>query len=218
MNEKYGILWDLDGTLIDTKESHVRAWGSIFKKRGFHLDTKILDLNFGRTNEVIVPLLLGFIPDDKLLTSIINEKEEEYRRIAPSQSSLIPGVETWLITADTHNIKQAIASSSPIANIDLMLNSFKIDRYFGAIISGTTLPAKPEPDIFIKAAEEIGCKTENCLVIEDSVAGVEGAKNAGMKCLAVATSHTEKELSLADRIVKDFTGSFFDFFSSLNWN
>lgn len=217
MNTKHAILWDLDGTLIDTKESHFNSWHRTLQTYGFELNIDILHMNFGRNNKVIVPLLLGFQPDEHLLDKIIEEKELDYLKTATQLSTLIPGVETWLSTAAEMKIKQAIASSGPLVNIKFMLESFNLSRFFNTIVSGTNLPAKPEPDIFFKAAQELDCLPENCLVIEDAIAGVEGAKNAGMKCVAVTTSHANDELTLADLIIDDFTVPLLEILSSLNW-
>lgn len=218
MNQRRAILWDLDGTLIDTKESHFITWKNTLHALGYELDEELFNKNFGRTNEVIVPIFLGFEPDPDHLVKLIEEKETAYLKIAPHQCKLVPGVETWLSTAAELKIKQAVASSGPINNVNLMLQSFRINHYFGAIVSGTNMPTKPEPDIFIKAAYELGCQPENCLVVEDSLAGVMGAKNAGMKCIAVTTSHKKEELELADYIVEDFNTPLFTAFSEVDWN
>jgi HAD superfamily hydrolase (TIGR01509 family) len=80
-----------------------------------------------------------------------------------------------------------------------------LQGYFNTIVSGTNLPAKPEPDVFLKAAKDLGCLPADCLVIEDSLAGVRAAKTAGMHCVAVTTSHARGELNSADIVVDDFT-------------
>jgi beta-phosphoglucomutase len=213
----YAFLWDLDGTIVDTKDCHFFTWESALHKHGFELDRDIFEKNFGRNNYALAPLLLGFDPDADLLEALIDHKETLFRQIAPEQTDLVPGVRTWLSTAAEMDIKQAIASSAPMENITTMLAHFELERYFNTIVSGTNLPAKPEPDVFLKAAKDLRCSPADCLVIEDSLAGVKAAKNAGMHCVAVTTIHAREELHQADIVVDDFKGSLRDILQSLGW-
>ena len=97
-------------------------------------------------------------------------------------------------------MKQAIASSAPPKNIEVLVQELQIGKYFDAIVSGYDIPGKPDPAVFLKAAQQVEVLPENCVVIEDAVAGVEGAKNAGMKCIAVTTTNVAEALSKADLI------------------
>jgi len=208
LNEvNYAILWDLDGTIVDTKDCHFYTWESALHKHGYKLDRLTYEMNFGRNNHALAPLFLGFDPDADLLAELIDHKETLFRQIAPDQTDLVPGVKTWLATAAGLGIKQAIASSAPMDNIITMLSHFELEHYFNTIVSGTHLPAKPEPEIFLKAAKDLGCTPADCLVVEDSLAGVQAARTAGMHCVAVSTSHPQEALHQADIVVDDFTGS-----------
>jgi beta-phosphoglucomutase len=216
-NVNHAFLWDLDGTIVDTKDCHFYTWESALQKHGFELDRDVYGMNFGRNNNALAPLFLGFDPDAELLAALIDHKETLFRQIAPEQTGLVPGVRTWLSQAAEMNIKQAIASSAPVENISTMLSHFELERHFNTIVSGTNLPAKPEPDIFLKAAKDLGCSPADCLVIEDSLAGVKAAKTAGMHCVAVSTSHAREELTQADFVVDDFTGSLNIILHALGW-
>jgi beta-phosphoglucomutase len=209
------ILWDLDGTIVDTKACHYFTWQSVIQSHGFMLDDTVYEQNFGRNNMTLLPLLLGFTPRTDLITDMIEEKEELFRQIAPEQIKLIPGVQGWLTAANQQHLKQAIASSAPAENITTMLRVFDLERYFSAIISGSNLPAKPEPDVFFQAADSLEVSPKNCLVIEDSIAGVEAAHRAGMRCIAVLTTHHREELIKADLVVDDFTEPFAELFALL---
>jgi beta-phosphoglucomutase len=213
----HALLWDLDGTIVDTKDCHFFTWESAMQKFGFELDRDVYEMNFGRNNHALAPLFLGFDPEADLLAQLIDHKETLFRQIAPEQTGLVQGVRTWLSTAAGMKIKQAIASSAPMENITTMLAHFELERYFNVIVSGSYLPAKPEPDIFLKAAKDLGCSPADCLVIEDSLAGVTAAKAARMHCVAVSTTHTREELQPADIVVDDFEGSFRDILKSLGW-
>lgn len=204
-DKENAILWDLDGTIVDTKACHVYTWEKALQRHGFAMDMAVFETNFGRNNSTLLPILLGFTPDDDLMTEIIEDKEAMFRQIAPERITLVPGVKTWLSAADELNYAQAIASSAPMENISTMLEIFNLESYFKSIVSGTDLPAKPEPDVFFQAAQALAVHTDHCVVIEDSIAGVEAAHRAGMRCIAVSTTHPRSVLGQADLVIDDFT-------------
>lgn len=199
------LLWDMDGTIIDTSVSHFKTWRDTLQKHGYDLNRKIYDANFGRNTRTMLPLILGFEPDPELVDEIIWEKEVRFREVAPKEATLIPGVESWLDFAHRNKIPQAIASSGSMDNITTMLRSFDLLKYFDVLIAGADLPAKPKPDVFLKAAQALGQAPQDCIVIEDSLAGLQAAKNAGMTCIAVTTSLSVSETSIADLVLDDFT-------------
>jgi beta-phosphoglucomutase len=215
INYPCAILWDLDGTIVDTKASHFLTWQRALEKHGFVLERTVFEVNFGRNNRTLVPLFLGFQPDDNLMAEIIDVKETLFRQIAPHQAGLVPGVKTWLSKADEMSIAQAIASSAPMENIAIMLDIFNLGHYFGSIVSGAALPAKPEPDVFIQAAQTLNILPADCLVIEDSIAGVQAANQAGMRCIAVTTTHQRDELGQAAIVVDDFNTPFDEILKTL---
>lgn len=212
------ILWDMDGTIIDTRMCHYTTWRDTLRKHGYDLDWDVFKMNFGRNTHTILPLFLGFKPDEALAEKLIAEKEQQFRQIVSQQAALVPGVKDWLEKADVLHIPQAIASSGPQANIKFLISSFGLLPFFDAFVSGADLPAKPEPDVFLNAAGILKRQPEQCLVIEDSLAGVEAARNAGMHCIAVATSLPPSELTNADLIVADFTYPFERMLSHFNLN
>jgi len=202
---KPALLWDMDGTLFDSRESHFKSWQLALNNHGHYLDREVFNANFGRNNTSSLSLFLGFQPESDYAESILEEKEAIFRQIAPVESCLVKGVECWLSTAKARAYPQAVASSAPMKNIESLLQSFNLIHYFDVLISGAKLPAKPEPDVFLVAARRLHQKPESCWVIEDSPAGVKAAKNAGMRCIAVTTSNNPSDLSLADVIIEDFS-------------
>jgi beta-phosphoglucomutase len=201
----YAILWDMDGTIIDTTACHFSTWKTVLSQHGYLLDSDVYAANFGRNTRAVLSLFLGFEPEPELMERLIAEKSDLFRELAPIEAQLIPGVEGWLSTAKAYGIPQVIASSGSIENIQTMMSSFNLIDYFHQFVSGADLPAKPEPDVFLEAARQLNRKPEECLVIEDSLPGVKAAKNAGMTCIAVTTTLPQAELSIADRVVDDFT-------------
>ena len=99
-----------------------------------------------------------------------------------------------------------------------MLKIFNLEGYFDAIVSGSDLPAKPNPDVFLVAADALGVSPANCLVIEDSIAGVEGARKAGMSCIAVGTVHSHGELQQADMVIDDFRTPLIAALQTIDWD
>jgi beta-phosphoglucomutase-like phosphatase (HAD superfamily) len=96
---------------------------------------------------------------------------------------------------------QAIASSAPQANIDALVDELHVREFFEVIVSGYDMPGKPHPMVFLRAADLMEVPATNCIVIEDSVAGVRAAKSAGMRCIAVTTTNPAQLLSEADVVV-----------------
>lgn len=204
-DQNLAILWDMDGTIIDTTECHFTTWSYTLQKYGFELDRKVYDANFGRNNRTSLPLFLGFDPDPELFKLLLKEKEARFRQVAMDEASLVQGVESWLADAKEAYFLQAVASSASMENITTLMSRFNLLQYFDVFVSGDDLPAKPEPIVFLQAAKVLDQSPENCVVIEDSLSGVKAAKKARMKCIAVTTNHPKSELALADHIVEDFT-------------
>ncbi|QRN83194.1 HAD family phosphatase [Chloroflexota bacterium] len=198
------ILWDMDGTIVDSKDCHFHAWIETLKKRGIDLTEEVFTSSFGRNNTISLPYYLGYQPEPEVFDEIVHEKESLFLEMVLEDSKLVPGVETWLAAAQENGIRQALASSSEPEIIDQLIDKFGLRHYFGAIVPGAALPSKPNPEIFLKAARKIDRQPEQCVVIEDSLAGVEGGKNAGMKCIAVTTTFSPDDLTLADRVVEDY--------------
>jgi beta-phosphoglucomutase len=201
---KYALLWDMDGTIVDDAHLHFAAWMHTFDLFGLTLDQELYKGNFGRNNRVLLPLLLGFDPTKEQFNNLVTVKETHFRKLVLQSKRVVPGVENWLSAAQSARLKQALVSSADRVNIECILSGYELDRYFDEIIPGTDFPAKPAPDMFLAAAERFQMHPENCCVIEDSLAGVIGARQAGMKCIGVATSLDYSELHQADLIIEDF--------------
>ncbi|TET38100.1 MAG: HAD family phosphatase, partial [Anaerolineales bacterium] len=138
-----------------------------------------------------------------LFQTISVEKEILYRKLIPGRIELLTGAHTLLEQLHSANIQQAVGSSAPMENIDAILDSLHLRPFFKTTISAYNIPGKPNPAVFLKAAEELNVSPNNCIVIEDSTSGVEAAKRAGMKCVAVLTTHPAEKLQNADLVVND---------------
>jgi HAD superfamily hydrolase (TIGR01509 family) len=196
-----GVLWDMDGVLVDTGEFHYKAWSETLAEYHIPYSYDLFLKTFGMNNRSILTLLWGYEPDQQLQEKVSRQKEEIFRKIVQGKARPLPGVVGMLQLFASKGIRQAIASSAPPENINLLVDTLNLRSAFDAIVSGFGLSGKPAPDVFLAAAKAIGIPAGNCLVIEDAVTGVEGAKRAGMCCLAVTNTNPAEKLRQADYIV-----------------
>lgn len=199
--ELMGVIWDMDGVLVDTRDCHYQSWLEVLASYEIDFSEQKFRDTFGMNNRGILRTLLQREPEDELVQEISEAKESRFRDLIRGQARLLPGVKSCLDYFRDRDIPMAIASSAPPANINVLVAELKIGGYFSALVSGFDLPGKPDPAVFLKAADKLGAPPTNCLVFEDAIAGVEGARAAGMKCIAVTTTVTADRLDAADRVV-----------------
>ena len=199
-----GVIWDMDGVLADTGELHYLSWTQVLPEFGVPFSWEVFQSTFGMNNAGILALLFERTPDPKLVAEISGRKEAAFRRAvvaAPGRVPVLPGVRDWLERLSAAGFRQAIASSAPRANIETLVDELELRAFFDALVSGVDLPGKPDPATFLAAARAIGVAAGRCAVVEDAVHGVEGARRAGMKCIAVTTTNPAAALAAADLIV-----------------
>lgn len=185
------VLWDLDGTLVDSAPYHWLAWREVMAAAGHHLHPRDFATSFGKRNDTILRGLLGpDLPEDEI-QRMSDDKEERYRRYVRQRGlKFLAGAEGWLVRLRAAGWKQALASSAPPANIDAAFEALDLERYLEAVVSAEEVgKGKPDPAIFLRAAERLGVPPARCIVVEDAPAGLEGARRAGMKCVGVLSSH-----------------------------
>ena len=198
--QNYAVLWDMDGVLVDTGDFHYESWKETFDKIEVPFNREDFRKTFGMNNAGILEWVFGRKPDLEEVSRISDKKESLFRELVKGKAELLPGVLLWLKQFQDWGVKQAITSSAPPKNIEALVAELKIEEFFDAIVSGFDLPGKPNPDVFLKAANILQVRPENCIVIEDAIAGVEGANKAGMKCIAVTTTNPATVLEKADHI------------------
>lgn len=196
------VLWDLDGVIADTGTYHCWAWQHVFRKRGVDFTEEHFMSHFGQRNDTIIRDTVGNEISQEELEIIAGEKEATYRRMVADNIESLPGAVELIESLWEQGIKSAIASSAPPENIQIIIRGLGIERCFRAIAWGKEVTeGKPSPQIFLLAAKKLVTHPGNCVVIEDSIAGVAGARRAGMKCIAVANSHSRSSLKEADLVV-----------------
>jgi HAD superfamily hydrolase (TIGR01509 family) len=200
---QFAVLWDMDGVLVDTGELHLYTWQVVLEELGYAFSREEFITTFGQNSYRTLEMLFGEKPAPEFANRIIDRKESLFREMVTGKLELLPGVRYWLEQFHEWGLKQAVASSAPIENINILVDELEIRVYFDAIVPGVNLPAKPEPDIYLKAAQSVGVPPKRCIVIEDAVHGVEGALAAGMRCIAVTTTNTTTALRGAELVLDD---------------
>jgi beta-phosphoglucomutase len=181
------VLWDLDGTLVDSGDYHWRAWRETMAAEGYDLAYQQFLDSFGQKNDTILAKWLGVSTPTETVRRIGDAKEAMYREIAQREGlAALPGAAEWVARLHDEGWLQAIASSAPRANVDVMLAVAGVERCLDAVVSAEDVTAgKPDPQVFLAAAAKLGVLPARCIVVEDAAAGIEAARRAGMKCIGV---------------------------------
>jgi beta-phosphoglucomutase len=191
-----GVIFDLDGVLLDSAEHHRLAWERLAVEQGVSTGDDFFREHFGRTNASILPIFLGRELDPEELRRISEHKEALFREVAHGAISLFPGVTPLLEDLKGAGWRIALGTSTPRSNVDFLFRELGLEKYLEASTSSDDVRlGKPDPEVFLKAAGKLGLPPERCVVVEDSPIGVEAALAAGMKCAAVASTHTPGDLS-----------------------
>ena len=201
MTAARAVLWDMDGTLIDSQEFHWISWRDALANEGIAIIREQFLSSFGQRNDSIIPQWLGAATTPERIQRIANSKEELYRDLVRKKGmSPLPGVANWVRRLHEQGWLQAIASAAPRPNIEVVLEALEAAHRFQAIVSAEDVhKGKPDPEVYLTAASRVGVPPGSCVVVEDAAAGIEGARSAGMRSIGV--SHNGKHLS-ADVVVE----------------
>jgi len=212
-NHKGAVIWDLDGTLIDSSRYHWEAWQAVMAVENFSLTYDEYVADFGKRNDEILRGRLGADLPDEFVARVSLAKEEVYRDLIRTKGlNLLPGAARWLERLKAEGWSQALATSAPRGNIDAVFAALGIEKFFDAVISSEEVKAgKPEPDVFLAAAAKMGVAPDDCIVIEDAPAGLEAARRAGMKSIGVLTTHNELKADLVAPNLDQLPEGFFRF-------
>lgn len=201
------VIFDLDGVIVDSMQTHWEAEKRTLQKYGILVTSKELDEYSGKSilfkfSELLKRYELSVKPEEVLEFHMTEGYEYIKANIKP-----VKGVIELIKHVHKHNVKLGLASGSPLAFILYVLEKFNVLQLFDSIISVDDIThGKPHPEIFLKSAEALGVKPSECIVMEDAPQGIEAAKRAGMKCFAVTTTFPEEKLVNADKIAESFEG------------
>lgn len=202
---KKGVIWDVDGVLADTAPFHYQGWRRVWEEKGIDFSYEAFRETFGMRNDEVIRRLLGKSCSEEEIELIGNRKETYFRQVAKGRIKPLPGLVELLKSLQKDSFNLAVASSGPRENIESVLRECKITEFFNALVSGREVShSKPHPEIFLVASRRIDIPPSHCVVVEDSLAGIEGAKRAGMKCIAVTTTHPPSHFTRADMVIENF--------------
>ena len=201
MDQIQAILWDMDGVLVDTTELHFLTWARVFSQHHIPFSREKFQFIYGMNNRQAIAILGGEHLTDDFKDALSEQKETLFRQMLCEKELLLPGVKTWLEYFRSNGFAQAIASSAPRENIDAIVHSLGLRPFFDTTVSASALPSKPEPHVFLEAASLVGIPPGRCVVIEDTPAGIEGARRAGMRCIGVATTNPPNALRAANLVL-----------------
>jgi len=207
MSTPAAIIFDLDGTLIDNNAYHILAWQEFYKGIGqeLSLDYYRTQMN-GKVNRDIFRDIFKRELSPEELESYTEQKEALYRKLYEPHIVAIHGLIDFLDAAAKAHIPMAVATSGLPINIKFMFDRVPIRQYFKEVVDSTQIThGKPHPEIYLKAAELLQVDPAECIAFEDALAGIQSAKAAGMKVVALSTTHTREEMSVADKVIDDYT-------------
>lgn len=197
-----GVIFDLDGVLVDTGEFHRQAWYALAEQEGFDMSDELFYSTFGMQNYQILPMLAGRPLSAEQIDYLSKWKEQRYRELIADKLVLSQPVKALIEDLKSRDFLLAIGSSAPKANLDFILNHLHIRSYFNAYVTCEDVSkSKPAPDTFLKAAEKLSLPPRRCVVVEDAVQGVEAARSAGMAVVAITATRKRTDLAQADIIV-----------------
>jgi HAD superfamily hydrolase (TIGR01509 family) len=202
------FLFDLNGTMINDMEYHIKAWHRILNDLGVKISMERMKTEcYGKNEEILERICPGrFTPEQKAMMSM--EKEMQYQKEFRPSLKLIKGLDVLLEQSQKAGIKMAIGSAAIMFNIDFVIDGLGIRHYFDALVSADNVAkSKPDPETWLTCAKELSIATADCLVFEDSPKGVESALNAGIDCIVITTMHQAedfKQYGNVIRFIEDF--------------
>lgn len=207
----------MDGVICHTNPYHSKAFQVFFHKRGLNPSEKEYAAHmYGKSNSYIFSHFLGRTITGDELQAYEDEKEGLFREIYADHVKPIDGYLDFLYLLVDKKYKLGVATSAPIANMDLILDTLKIRSVFGSTLASEDVTAhKPDPQVYLKSAKNLSSESSTCLVFEDSHAGVSAAINASMKVVGVLSSHTASELPPCNKHIHRYDSSLIDFISHL---
>ena len=199
----FGAIFDWDGVIVDSSAQHEEAWERFAEENGLPLPPGHFKRGFGMKNEFIIPNLYKWTDQPEEINRLSLRKEALYRELVFQRGlSALPGVVPWLDQLQAANIQCAVGSSTPRLNIEAVLKVIKLENRFQVIVTSEDVKhGKPDPEVFLRAAEGFGVPASRCVVFEDAFVGIEAAVRGGMKVVAVATTNPLESLGRADLAV-----------------
>lgn len=202
------VIFDLDGVIVTTDDYHYEAWKKIADQENIYFDREINERLRGVSRMESLDIILeksSKIYNEEEKIELATRKNDYYKNLLENltKDDILPGILETLKLLEDKKIKTAIGSSSK--NTIFILNKIGLIDKFDAIVDGTMIKnSKPDPEVFLQAAEKIGIKVEKCLVVEDADAGVEAGKRAGMRVLGVGSAKNNENADYKSENMEEF--------------
>jgi HAD superfamily hydrolase (TIGR01509 family) len=203
------LIFDMDGVLVDSNPFHVQKWIEFLHERGIPYKAEDLPKQIlGSRNDTAFRCFFGRDLPEGEIEKLSDDLEARFRVAFRPHAQPLLGLKTLMDECRAEGIPLAVASSAMTKNVDFVVDTLKLRSYFALIVTGDDVSRpKPDPEIYIKAAERLRLAPAECVAFEDSFVGIESAKRASMKCVAIASTFPAEDLrrqTQADLVVKNF--------------
>jgi len=204
-----GIIFDMDGVLVDSNPFHLEKWVALLTEHGVEFDpAQLPEQILGQRNDTALRFFFGDKLSEADRRRLIEALEEKFRRAFRPHARPLPGLEPLIAECHRAGIPMAVASSAMAKNVEFVVEALGFRRYFKVLVNGDEVSRpKPDPEIYLKAARQLGAEPRSSVAFEDSYVGIESAKRAGMKCIGIGSSFPLDELrsrTRADLVVRSF--------------
>jgi len=207
MNKELAVIFDMDGVICHTNPYHSLAFREFFSVRNLSpTDEEFAMHMFGKSNSYILSHFLKRPIEGEELLQMEEEKEGLFRKMYEPFIDPIKGVVEFMNDLKANDVKIGVATSAPYANLELILSKVAIREKLGSILASEDVKKhKPDPEVYLTSAKNLGISPGNCVVFEDSFSGITSALSAGMKVVGVLTSHTREELPPCNLYIEDYS-------------
>lgn len=204
---KQAVIFDMDGVIAHTNPYHSLAFRAFFEKRDLYpTDAEFAEHMFGKSNSYILKHFLGRPVTGDEFTAMEEEKEGLFREIYAPHVKDIEGFSAFLTALKQAGFQTGVATSAPRANLDLIMGRLGFEKQMESVMASENVTRhKPDPEVYLKSAANLGVAPVHCVVFEDSFSGITAARNAGMKVVGVLSSHTREELPPCNAYIHDYT-------------
>ena len=212
MKDKIAVIFDMDGVICHTNPYHSRAFRAFFSKRDLAPTDEDFALHmYGKSNSYILSHFLERVVEGDELLQMEEEKEGLFRELYAPYVEPITGIVTFMHDLVSNGTVLGVATSAPRANLDLIVSKVPISDLLGSILASEDVKRhKPDPEVYLTSARNLGVTPDRCVVFEDSFSGVSAALNAGMRVVGVLSSHSKDELPPCNLYIDDYTGLSFE--------
>lgn len=205
--ELFGVLFDVDGVLVDSYEAHLKTWQICCRRIGRECSEAEFLAGFGRTSREFIRETWVDPPSDAEIKAFDEMKEAMFREVIATEFPAMPGARDLIVALADAGIPMAIGSSAPPDNVRVVVDQLQANDLIRTVITGADVViGKPHPDVFLQGARGIGVSPSRCIVLEDAPVGIQAGLSAGAKCVGVVSrGRTPEQLSMAQYLVSDLT-------------